>query len=175
MGGFQSAFCSNACPWLRNRNRIPPNHCSLRGRHSLLGASSTSVLLLFSIWADTLDYWPNHYTTYFFRLPQKEEILSRMKCRDFDTTVSNLVGTGQVVSQDEHAKLPYTAVLVRDMNGLWWIDHGWLPDAHQATLSLPFLNKEKIQQNNSWVKIRTGRSLTNCHHRKTRLDLGKII
>jgi len=40
-----------------------------------------------------------------------------------------------------------------------WVDLGWLPGAHQDTLSLPLLNRTggKNTTNSSWVRIRTGR------------------
>jgi len=54
---------------------------------------------------------------------------------------------------------------------LRWIDLGWKPGAHQATLSLPSSagQREKNMSECSWVKIRTGRSLSNYCHGQNRL------
>lgn len=53
---------------------------------------------------------------------------------------------------------------------MWWLDLGWVQDAHPATLSLPLFNRR--QQKNQMKKLmRTGRSLTHYSHRP---NLGKI-
>lgn len=59
---------------------------------------------------------------------------------------------------------------------VWWVDLVWLPDAHLVAFLLPLLMRavEKIRWSNSWVMIRTGRSLTSYHCGENGLDLGEI-
>jgi len=60
---------------------------------------------------------------------------------------------------------------------LWWVGLGWLPDRHPASLSvLLFLIRmgEKIKQKSTWVKMKTGRLLTNYRHWQNILDLREI-
>lgn len=59
---------------------------------------------------------------------------------------------------------------------LWWVDIDWLSGAHQATLPLPLLKRaagRKIRR--KACELRTGSSLSNCHHGQNRPDLGKWI
>lgn len=53
----------------------------------------------------------------------------------------------------------------------WGVNLGWIPDAHPSSSGQGEKNKTK----GSWVKIRTGRSPSNYHHRQNRLSLGKLI
>ena len=50
---------------------------------------------------------------------------------------------------------------------LWWINLGCLPGALQAALLLALCQ--------SWIKIRTRRSLTSYRHGQNRLDLEKLV
>lgn len=40
--------------------------------------------------------------------------------------------------------------------GLWWVGRGWLPGAHQTTLSLPVFSGigGESRMKNSWVEIK---------------------
>jgi len=42
---------------------------------------------------------------------------------------------------------------------MWWVDPGWMPGAHQATLPPPFTAEQGTENimKGSWVEIRTGR------------------
>lgn len=62
-------------------------------------------------------------------------------------------------------------------SGWWVVVWPWMAaDLHHLLCqSLPFSAGEwgRSKMETSWVEIRTGRSLTNCHHRENRLSLGK--
>lgn len=55
-----------------------------------------------------------------------------------------------------------------------WNDLGWLPDAHQADVSLLLRTGGKNEIKNLWAERRTGRSLVNFCQVQNRLSLGKI-
>lgn len=60
---------------------------------------------------------------------------------------------------------------------LWWVDLGWLQDAHPAVPSLPSSkgHGEKIRWKILWTKIKTGRLLSCFWYKQGRLTRGKLI
>lgn len=66
----------------------------------------------------------------------------------------------------------YIALYTAFFSCFWWVYIVWLPDAHQAVLSLPLFNRTQgeSKMKRSWTEIKT---LSSYHHRQTRL--GEII
>ena len=61
--------------------------------------------------------------------------------------------------------------------GLWWVDPGWTPGAHQSRSITPSPQLDRGENNNERLMGRDKdreRSLTNYHHRHNRLNLGKL-
>lgn len=146
MGGIQSDSCLKVCPWRRaNRDRFPPKHCHSEGKTQPAG---NQQYIRFWVWFLRLVWffsWLLIQPLYHLLLQTSSEGGSSEKWWDCDSTDSSLVGTGQVVSQDEYAKPPYAAVLVRDINCLWWFDLSWLsPWSHSITPSLAEEWRENI-------------------------------
>ena len=60
--------------------------------------------------------------------------------------------------------------------GLWWVDLGWMPGAHHATLSLPLLNRTGTENMTKglWIGAQEDRerSLSNYVTGKTDLTWG---
>lgn len=66
---------------------------------------------------------------------------------------------------------------LKTYSGWWVLVWAWTAADLHHLLCLSLLSSAgdwgESQEESSWVGIRTGRSLTKCHHRQSRLSLGK--